>query len=147
MDFETAVRERIPILSIVLNNSSMAIELPEISVATEKYRSTDISGQYAELACALGGYGERVSEPKQIIPALRRTIGQTQEGTRSLDGRIGEKAGNQEQRAHQTAGRARRSRHVPQGKGCDLSNALHLLPGEQVGHRDPQEANRPVPPV
>ena len=28
MDFETAVRERIPILSILLNNFSMAIELP-----------------------------------------------------------------------------------------------------------------------
>ena len=27
MDFETAVRERIPILSILLNNFSMAIEL------------------------------------------------------------------------------------------------------------------------
>src|SRR5215467_8700394 len=84
MDFETAVRERIPILSIVLNNSSMAIELPVMKVATEKYRSTDISGQYAELASALGGYGEQVSEPAQIIPALKRAIQQTQEGTPAL---------------------------------------------------------------
>jgi thiamine pyrophosphate-dependent acetolactate synthase large subunit-like protein len=84
MDFETAVRERIPILSIVLNNASMAIELPVMKVATEKYRSTDISGQYAELARALGGYGERVSEPDQIIPALTRAIGQTQAGTPAL---------------------------------------------------------------
>ncbi len=84
MDFETAVREQIPILSIVLNNSSMAIELPVMKVATEKYRSTDISGQYAELARALGGYGERVSEPDQIIPALTRAIGQTQAGTPAL---------------------------------------------------------------
>ncbi len=38
MDFETAVRERIPILSILLNNFSMAIELPVMPVATEKYR-------------------------------------------------------------------------------------------------------------
>ena len=43
MDFETAVRERIPILSILLNNFSMAIELKIMQVATEKYRSTDIS--------------------------------------------------------------------------------------------------------
>jgi acetolactate synthase-1/2/3 large subunit len=28
MDFETALRERIPILSILLNNFSMAIEMP-----------------------------------------------------------------------------------------------------------------------
>ncbi len=44
MDFETAVRERIPILSILLNNFSMAIELPIMPQATEKYRATDISG-------------------------------------------------------------------------------------------------------
>jgi thiamine pyrophosphate-dependent acetolactate synthase large subunit-like protein len=47
MDFETAVRERIPILSILLNNFSMAIELHIMKVSTEKYRSTDISGDYA----------------------------------------------------------------------------------------------------
>ncbi|MGH7155211.1 MAG: thiamine pyrophosphate-requiring protein, partial [Acetobacteraceae bacterium] len=37
MDFETAVRERIPILSILLNNFAMAIELPIMKTATEKY--------------------------------------------------------------------------------------------------------------
>ena len=45
MDFETAVRERIPILSILLNNFSMAIELKIMAVSTEKYRTTDISGR------------------------------------------------------------------------------------------------------
>ncbi|MGH2482407.1 MAG: thiamine pyrophosphate-dependent enzyme, partial [Ktedonobacteraceae bacterium] len=84
MDFETAVRERIPILSILLNNSSMAIELPVMQVATEKYRSTDISGHYADMARALGGYGERVSEPGQIISAIQRAMQQTQEGTPAL---------------------------------------------------------------
>ena len=84
MDFETAVRERIPILSVLLNNFSMAIELPIMQAATEKYRSTDISGDYAAFARALGGYGERVSEPAQIIPAIKRAIRQTQEGTPAL---------------------------------------------------------------
>jgi hypothetical protein len=56
------------------------------------------------------------------------------EGARSLDGRIREKAGSQEQRAHQTDGRGRRSRHVPQRKRRDLPRALHVLPGEQMGH-------------
>lgn len=80
MDFETAVRERIPILSILLNNFSMAIELPVMKVATEKYRSTDISGNYAHLARALGGYAERITGPQEIIPAIVRGIRQTQEG-------------------------------------------------------------------
>jgi thiamine pyrophosphate-dependent acetolactate synthase large subunit-like protein len=84
MDFETAVRERLPILSILLNNFSMAIELPIMRQATEKYRSTDISGDYAAFARALGGYGERVREPGQIVPAIQRAIRQTQEGTPAL---------------------------------------------------------------
>jgi len=84
MDFETAVRERLPILSILLNNFSMAIELPIMRQATEKYRSTDISGDYAAFARALGGYGERVTEPGQIVPAIQRAIRQTQEGTPAL---------------------------------------------------------------
>ncbi len=84
MDFETAVRERIPILSILLNNFSMAIELPIMRSATAKYRSTDISGHYADMARAFGGYGERVSQPGDIVPALQRAIRQTQEGTPAL---------------------------------------------------------------
>jgi acetolactate synthase-1/2/3 large subunit len=84
MDFETAVRERLPILSILLNNFSMAIELPIMREATAKYRSTDISGDYAAFARALGGYGERVTEPGQIVPAIQRAIRQTEEGTPAL---------------------------------------------------------------
>ena len=81
MDFETTVRERIPILSILLNNFSMAIELPIMQAATEKYRSTDISGNYADMAKAFGAYGERVRDPTEIVPALKRGIAKTQEGT------------------------------------------------------------------
>jgi thiamine pyrophosphate-dependent acetolactate synthase large subunit-like protein len=84
MDFETAVRERIPILSILLNNFSMAMEIPIMPVSTERYRATDISGDYAALARALGGYGERVTEPAKIVPAIRRGIEQTQKGTPAL---------------------------------------------------------------
>jgi acetolactate synthase-1/2/3 large subunit len=92
MDFETAVRERIPILSILMNNFSMAIELKVMPVATEKYRSTDISGHYADFAKALGGYGERVTEPGQIQAAIRRGIEQTRNGTPALLEFITEKA-------------------------------------------------------
>jgi thiamine pyrophosphate-dependent acetolactate synthase large subunit-like protein len=84
MDFETAVRERIPILSILLNNFCMAIELPIMEEATRKYRSTDISGHYADMARAFGGYGERVTEPAEIVPAVRRGIRATQEGQPAL---------------------------------------------------------------
>ncbi len=84
MDFETAVRERIPILSILLNNFSMAIELKVMPISTEKYRSTDISGNYADMAKAFGGYGERVTSPGDIRAAVRRGIEQTQAGKPAL---------------------------------------------------------------
>jgi thiamine pyrophosphate-dependent acetolactate synthase large subunit-like protein len=84
MDFETAVRERIPILSILLNNSAMAIELNVMPEATKKYRSTDISGDYAAMARAFGGYGERITKPEEIIPAIKRGIEQTRAGKPAL---------------------------------------------------------------
>jgi acetolactate synthase I/II/III large subunit len=84
MDFETAVRERLPILSILLNNFSMAIELPVMPKATEKYRATDISGDYAAMARAFGGYGERVTDPAEIAPAIRRGVAQTLAGKPAL---------------------------------------------------------------
>src|SRR5213592_2233055 len=92
MDFETAVRERIPILSVLLNNFSMAIELKVMKVATEKYRSTDISGHYADMARAFGGHGERVTEPGEIIPAIKRAVRKTEEGVPALLEFITEKA-------------------------------------------------------
>jgi thiamine pyrophosphate-dependent acetolactate synthase large subunit-like protein len=92
MDFETAARERIPILSVLLNNFSMAIELKVMATATQKYRSTDISGNYADFAKALGGWGERVTQPDDIVPAIKRAVAKTQDGTPALLEFITEKA-------------------------------------------------------
>jgi len=43
-------------------------------VANEKYRSTEITGNYAELAKALDGYGKKVTRPGDIVPAITRRI-------------------------------------------------------------------------
>ncbi len=80
MDFETCARERIPILSILFNNFSMAIEIPIMPVSQAKYGSTDISGHYADMAKAFGCYGERVTDPNDIVAALQRGIAATQRG-------------------------------------------------------------------
>jgi acetolactate synthase-1/2/3 large subunit len=53
-------------------------------VATEKYRSTDISGNYADMARAFGGYGERVTEPGEVVAAIQRGIEQTKQGRPAL---------------------------------------------------------------
>ena len=84
MDLETAVREKIPILSILLNNFCMAIELKVMQVSTEKYRSTDISGDYAAFARALGAYGERIEKPGDIVGAIKRGIAATEKGQPAL---------------------------------------------------------------
>ena len=52
--------------------------------ATEKYRSTGISGDYAAMARAFGAHGERVSEPGEIVPAIERGIRATREGQPAL---------------------------------------------------------------
>ncbi len=80
MDFETAVRDKLPIMSILLNNFTMAIELPIMPNATERFRATDISGDYAAMARAFGGYGERVTKAEDIVPAIKRGIEQTRKG-------------------------------------------------------------------
>jgi len=84
MDFETAVRDQIPILSILFNNYSMAMEIKAMQVSTEKYHSTDISGNYADWAKALGGYAERVTDPAEVTHALLRGIAATREGKPAL---------------------------------------------------------------
>ncbi len=84
MDLETAARERIPILSVLFNNSSMAIEIPVMPVSQAKYGATDITGNYADLARSLGCYAERIADPSEIIAALKRGIGATEEGRPAL---------------------------------------------------------------
>ncbi|WP_049998904.1 thiamine pyrophosphate-requiring protein [Halococcus sediminicola] len=69
MDFETAAREGIPVMEVVLNNFEMA-----------SY-DTEFSGHYADFAESLGGYGERIEEPDEISDAIERGVQKTEEGT------------------------------------------------------------------
>jgi acetolactate synthase-1/2/3 large subunit len=62
----------------------MAMELKVMAISTQKYRTTDISGNYAELARSLGGYAERITEPSNIQPALKRAIAKVNDGVPTL---------------------------------------------------------------
>jgi acetolactate synthase I/II/III large subunit len=84
MDLETAARGNIPILSILFNNSVMAAELNVMKYSTEKFQSTAISGNYADFAKALGCYGERVTEPGAIVPAIKRAVAKIKDGQPAL---------------------------------------------------------------
>jgi acetolactate synthase-1/2/3 large subunit len=84
LDFETAVRCGIPILTIVLNNSSMAAETHHMAASHERFRTRDLGGNYAEIGKALGGYAEKIERPEEIVPALQRARRATEEGRAAL---------------------------------------------------------------
>ena len=74
LDFETAVRNKIPIITIVLNNFAMAVETTHMVASQERYSARDIGGNYADMGRAMGGYAERVERPVEIVPAIQRAI-------------------------------------------------------------------------
>lgn len=80
LDFETAVRSGIPSCTIVLNNSTMAIEIPHMQLSHEKHKARDLGGNYAALAKDLGGWSERVEDPADIGNAILRAKRATEEG-------------------------------------------------------------------
>ena len=84
LDFETAVRNNIPTLTIVLNNNFMAAETHSMQASHERYGTMNILGNYADLAKSLGGWSERIEEPGQIVPALQRARKVTDDGKAAL---------------------------------------------------------------
>jgi len=84
LDFETAVRNHIPTLTIVLNNNFMAAETHSMQASHERYGTMNILGNYADLAKSLGGWSERVEDPGQIAGALQRARKVTDDGKAAL---------------------------------------------------------------
>ena len=84
LDFETAVRSNIPILTVVLNNSTMAIETSLMAASHEMYRTRDLGGDYSEMAKAMGGWSEKVSDPNDIKNAFKRAKEATENGNAAL---------------------------------------------------------------
>ena len=84
LDFETAARCGIPITTIVLNNSTMAIETHAMALSHERYRARDLGGSYANIGRDLGGWSERVEDPSQIGDAILRARRQNDEGRAAL---------------------------------------------------------------
>lgn len=85
LDVETAVRAGIPITTVVMNNSTMAI-YPDsrTPTAVERYGLKDLSGDFYQVALALGAYAEQVTVPEEIGPAMRRAMEANQQGRPAL---------------------------------------------------------------
>src|SRR5438552_5249955 len=84
LDFETAARCGIPITTIVLNNSTMAIETQAMRASHEKHRTRDLGGNYANIGKDLGGWSERVDDPAQVGAAILRARKQNENGKACL---------------------------------------------------------------
>jgi thiamine pyrophosphate-dependent acetolactate synthase large subunit-like protein len=84
MDFETAARERIAILTIVMNNGLMGGYGQWMPNAVDRHRSNRLGGDYAAIGRALGGHAEHVGEAGELRAALERCIAATASGKAAL---------------------------------------------------------------
>jgi uncharacterized protein len=80
MEVETAVRERLPIMTVILNNSVMGGYGHHMPTASEQFRSNQLSGSYAKVAEGLGAHAERVEQAADVRSALERGVAATRSG-------------------------------------------------------------------
>jgi acetolactate synthase-1/2/3 large subunit len=76
MEMETARRENVPIVVIIANDCCWGmIKGAQKLVYEERYCGVDFTDvRYDKMAEAMGCYGERVTDPGQIRPALQRAV-------------------------------------------------------------------------
>ena len=84
MDIETAARNDIAILTIVLNNGVMAAERDTLLTSTEKYGAYLVGGNYWDFAIALGLDAFRAETAEEFIPALKQAMNVTTGGAPAL---------------------------------------------------------------
>lgn len=77
-DFDSAVRQNIPFVAVVGNDAAWGqIRGPQISfLGEDAVTATELSREtrYDRVVEALGGHGERVEDPAEIGPAIRRAF-------------------------------------------------------------------------
>ena len=76
-EFDTAVRFKLPIVSIVGNDAAWGqIRGPQIQLmGREQAVATSLAPtRYDKIVAAMGGYGEHIADPDDIEPALERAF-------------------------------------------------------------------------
>jgi acetolactate synthase-1/2/3 large subunit len=77
MDFETALRFKLPMVCVVGNDAAWGqIRLPQVQLFGEDKSPGTLLAKtrYDQIVQAMGGYGEHVEDPAQIRPALERAV-------------------------------------------------------------------------
>ncbi len=84
MDLETAVRNKIGTVTVLLNNSCLGGYDKYLKIATERYGTRFLSGSYSKVAEGLGAWTEVVEKPAEIIPAVQRALAAADQGRPAL---------------------------------------------------------------
>ncbi|MEC8858079.1 MAG: thiamine pyrophosphate-binding protein [Chloroflexota bacterium] len=85
MELETAVRMGLPTLTIVVNNEGTGGGLMGMESPTGPPPDmAKLTGNWSKVAEGLGAYSERVEDPEDVGPALKRAIAATESGQAAL---------------------------------------------------------------
>ena len=75
MEIDTAVRHQAPVLIVVANNGSWAIEVRDQEETHGKVVGTRLQfSNYAQMAQSFGLYAERVTKPEELDQAIQRAL-------------------------------------------------------------------------
>src|SRR5580704_4168468 len=80
LELETAVRNKIPVLCILVNNSEMTGYGDHQRLAEERFGLKTLTGRYAEIGSALGAEAARISEPGEVAAAISDGIASAEAG-------------------------------------------------------------------
>jgi thiamine pyrophosphate-dependent acetolactate synthase large subunit-like protein len=80
LELETAVRNKIPVLCILVNNSEMTGYGDHQRVAEERFGLKTLSGRYAEIGSALGAEAWRITDPGEVAESIQKGIGRAEAG-------------------------------------------------------------------
>ncbi|MDE2767784.1 MAG: thiamine pyrophosphate-dependent enzyme, partial [Chloroflexota bacterium] len=80
MDWETAARENLPILSVIKHDAIFSGYDKNIPESIEKFGASTLHGDYAGVAAALGCHAESVTAIGDLRPAFERALHAVNEG-------------------------------------------------------------------
>ncbi|HWN00027.1 MAG TPA: thiamine pyrophosphate-requiring protein [Streptosporangiaceae bacterium] len=80
LELETAVRNKIPVLCVLVNNSEMTGYGDHQRVAEERFGLKALSGRYAEIGSALGAESSRITRPEEVAASIQEGIARVEAG-------------------------------------------------------------------
>jgi thiamine pyrophosphate-dependent acetolactate synthase large subunit-like protein len=80
LELETAVRNKIPVLCIMVNNSEMTGYGDHQRIAEERFGLKTLTGRYAEIGSALGAEADRIAKPEEVAAAIAKGIASAEAG-------------------------------------------------------------------